>query len=236
MIDSDLNEQMHFWHERIYPILDFDDTFSEWLEFCVDHGTNRSLGQSAPYNIGEDVKLGDNSFSIKEDPLVHNKVDTGRCFSALYDPANELEEEFSSFVSAFLSSPPELNLEEYLAYGLGIDAESNEKKLYYIKNSKFLEAYTYVDDKLIESKAYNRDGMTHTIWRCEGERGKRKRIGLSNQYESDNHVSESLDILSSINFSYDRTYSLARSILNSELFHLDNIGQSVERGTTLYFD
>ena len=78
--------------------------------------------------------------------------------------------------------------------------------------------------------------MVHSIWRCEGERGHRKRIGLSNQYESDNHVADSLEVLPSINFSYERTLSMATSILNSELFHLDNIGQSVERGTTLYFD
>ena len=236
MIDSDLNEQIQFWHERIYPILDYDETFSQWLEFCVEHGIDKSRGQPEPYNAGEDIKLADNSFSIKEDPRVHNKVDTGRCFSAIYDPANEMQEEFLSFTSEFVDSPPDLDLDAYLAYALGIDAESNEKKLYYIKNSKFLEAYTYVDNKLIESKKYDRDTMVHSIWRCEGERGHRKRIGLSNQYESDNHVADSLEVLPSINFSYERTLSMATSILNSELFHLDNIGQSVERGTTLYFD
>ena len=136
MIDSDLNEQIEFWHERIYPILDYDETFSQWLEFCVEHGIDRSRGQPEPYSAGEDLILTDNSFSIKEDPSTHNKVDTGRCFSAIYDPANDLQEEFSSFVSSFVESPPNLNLDGYLAYALGIDAESNEKKLYYIKNSK----------------------------------------------------------------------------------------------------
>ena len=236
MTDNDLNDQMHFWHEKIYPILDFDETFTEWLEFCVQHGIDRSSGQPAPYNIGEDLKMSDTSFSIKEDPLVHNKVDTGRCFSAIYDPANELQKDFLSFASSFVESRNEVNLDEYLAYALGIDAESNEKKIYYIKNSKFLEAYTYVDNKLIESKKYNRDAMVHSVWRCEGERGHRKRIGLSNRYESDNHAKESVEALHSVNFSYERTKSMAMSILNSELFHLDNIGQSVERGTTLYFD
>ena len=138
MIDSDLSEQIIFWDERIYPILGFDNAFSNWLEFCVQYGTDRSRGQPAPHNAGEDIKLSDNSFSIKEDPREHNKVDSGRCFSAIYDPANERREEFLSFASEFVDSPPELNLDDYLAYGLGIDAESNEKKLYYIKNSKHI--------------------------------------------------------------------------------------------------
>lgn len=234
MIDSDLNEQTLFWHERIYPILDFDETFTKWLEFCVKHAVNRDSTQTAPYDRGKDIKLADTSFSIKEDPSVHNKVDTGRCFSAIYDPANELQEEFSSFASSFVGTRNEVNLDEYLAYALGIDAESNEKKIYYIKNPKFVEACTYVDNELIESKEYNRDTMVHTVWRCEGERGQRKRIGLP--HESDKEISESLEVLPSINFSYERTTDIARSILNSELFHLDNISQSVQRGTTLYFD
>ena len=125
-------------------------------------------------------------------------------------------------------------LTKCIAYGLGIDAESNEKKIYYVKNSKSVKAFTYIDDKLIESKNYERDVTVPSIWRCAGERGSRKRIGLNP--ETDSPAKEGLETLSSVNLMYERTKSLAVSILNSELFYLDNISQSVERGTTLYFD
>ena len=234
MIDEDLQEQIDFWNKKIYPILDFNETFAKWLEFCVDHKVDRSLGQSSPYDAGEDLLAPDTSFSIREDPSVQNKVDTGRCFSVIYDPASELKEEFSSFALDFIGVENKANLDKYIAYGLGIDAESNEKKLYYVKNSKSVEAFTYINDKLIESKNYERDVAVHSIWRCGGERGSRKRIGFTP--ETDNPTKEGLETLTSVNLMYERSRSLAMSVLNSGLFYLDNISQSVERGTTLYFD
>lgn len=234
MTDQDLQEQVHFWHTRIYPILDFDKTFTNWLDFCVNHGVNRDSTQAAPYDAGKTFQAPDTSFSIKEDPLTQNRVDTGRCFSAIYDPASELKEEFASFASDFIGSNVEVDLDEYIAYALGIDAESNEKKLYYVKNEKNVEGLTYVDDQLIETKTYERDTIIHSIWRAEGQRGNRKRVGFD--YETDSPAKEGVEALSLINFSYERTKSLATSILNSELFYLDNISQSIERGTVLYFD
>jgi hypothetical protein len=234
MIDEDLQEQIDFWNERVYPILDFDEAFTKWLEFCVHHGVDRSSGQKPPYNVGKDLLASDTNFSIKEDPLVQNKVDTGRCFSAIYDPASELKEEFNSFASEFVDAENKIDLDTCIAYALGIDAESNEKKLYYVKNSKYVEAFTYVNNELIESKNYERDTIVHSIWRCEGERGSRKRTGLIP--ETDRPTREGLETLSSVNLMYERSRSLAASILNSELFYLDNISQSNERGTALYFD
>ena len=102
MIDEDLQEQIDFWNKKIYPILDFNETFTKWLEFCVDHKVDRSLNQ--------ELLAPDTSFSIKEDPAEHNKLDTGRCFSVIYDPASELKEEFSSFALDFVGVKNKTNL------------------------------------------------------------------------------------------------------------------------------
>ena len=122
---------------------------------------------------------------------------------------------------------------EYLAYGLGIDIENNEKKVYLLKKTS-ATAYTFKNDILIETKSYKADEFDPRIWYCQGERGERKRIGFTQ--ETNDQIQESYENLTYVITKYDHTRDLAREILSSNLFFLDNVSHSPERGTTLYFD
>jgi hypothetical protein len=242
---GEIVEQAAFWDANISPVLGYNESFVEWLNICDQNeaiiNTVRSKAQGHEGSYRRDYDLGEgfeyfpsHSFSIQEDPYEDNKINGSRCFAAVYDPDDALLPKFTDIVANFAPSFTESDLAGYMAYGLGIDAENNEKKVYLVKDITALVAWTFKDDKLIESKTYKADEMDRTVWRCEGDRGVRKRIGFSQ--DTDTPVQESYENLTYVVTKYDATRDLARKILSSNLFFLDNISHSAERGTTLYFD
>ena len=232
---GEIVEQANFWNQNISPILGFDPAFVDWLNICDENEPNRELGQEPPFNIGEDglQDVPSHSFSIQEDPYEENKINKGRCYAGVFDPDNSLLPLFADVAANFAPMFAGDQIADYIAYGLGIDIENNEKKVYLLKKTS-ATAYTFKNDILIETKSYKADEFDPRIWYCQGERGERKRIGFTQ--ETNDQIQESYENLTYVITKYDHTRDLAREILSSNLFFLDNVSHSPERGTTLYFD
>lgn len=229
---SELEEQIEFWDSEVYPILSYDEAFSEWVDFAVKNQPNRNPDVDY-YKTGRDVLIPHASFSIREDPYEQHLLLRGRVYFAVADPKSELLGAFKDILHRFVPFNEEPDLDGAFGYALGIDAEEQEKKVYIVKSQKNIRGYTYKEDKLVETKEYTRDTGDETVWRAQGERGNRKRIGFIPR--TDNPLAESLDNLSFVDFKYESTRAVAARILRTDLFYLDNISYSIERGTTLYF-
>lgn len=213
--------QIEFWDNRVYPIYSrAKAAFRDW----VDHAVSRTRT-----NKVKSFPLSDITFSILDRK---GGVNASRFAIGVFNPKIEDYELFNS-VAAYLTRKklfvePDSSI---ALLGIGEDIKAGEDKFYiYIKNpwnkKITIMAYTFKDGRLVEKKVYK---PIKKGYEGKGSRGTRKQVN----YELEG--AKAMKVINKLPVS-ERTKNLSKKILESDLFSLDTISYSKERGIAIYFD
>jgi hypothetical protein len=214
--------KINFWNGEVYPVLEGDTVFTEWVKVCIPKIVSPILG-STPYRDISDI-----TFSILDKK---EKVNPSRLYIGFFSLSPRDYEMFLYYAENFIGKDIRefFKTDKVIGFGLGVDRLEKEKRAYigYIENDKlYLQGLTFINKTLIEDKTYLIMD-TKTVY-MTGERGIRlqanyRLTGLQAQF-----FTFGLDIS-------DKTKQLISKLVKAG-FYLDTISYSPQRGIGLYFD